>query len=391
MASKRRNAKAAAEAAQVEEHNFNSLKKEISSLRRKLESSRDSNLVIIEAVKEVFSDNPPILTVPERPTPDRRNGRFHNEREIAVLHISDLHVGKRTRSYDSDVAEKRMNILINKTVEVTNTRRHWAKVDEIRVYLGGDMIEGEQIFPHQPHLIDTALFTQAVKRAPSILSKAILRLAGEFSKVHVCCVPGNHGRNGSKHAGSAPQTNWDSVAYEVTKLMVNGTPNNPNGDISQRVTWDLPGDAGRYSDWFTVDRVFDWGNMIIHGHEITGGFGGFPWYGVGRRASGWKDTVAAPWDYLYLGHFHTMATAELQHRSMLANGRFDTDDQHGMANFGGSGCPGQRLAFYSEALGLISDSTVFLDKRVSQLTRMRETGVLVENNPVKPSRSSKLR
>jgi hypothetical protein len=208
---------------------------------------------------------------------------------------------------------------------------------------------------------------QAVKTAPAILTKAILRLAGNFSRLKVCGVPGNHGRNGGKHSNSHPGTNWDTVCYEIIKLMVCGSPSNPHTDLIERIEWDLP--MGRDVDWFTVDRVFDWGNMVIHGHEIRGGFAGFPWYGVGRRAGGWKDSINWAWDYLYLGHFHTNATAELQGRHMLANGKFDSDDQHVLSNFAGAGCPSQRLAFYNQHHGLVSDAMVYLDERSPQLTR----------------------
>jgi len=371
MADKRRRSRGAATpVAKPDEINLTRLKKENADLRRKLEDAKDGGRLIVEAIREAYND-PPVITLPSRPAPDRRNGRFHDNREIAVLHVSDVHVGKQTRSYNSDVAEERMEILVNKTVEITNTRRHWAKIDELHLYLGGDIIEGEMIFPHQAHLIDQNLFEQAVKRAPSILAKGIFMLAEEFSRIHICGVPGNHGRNGSRHSTASPSTNWDSVVYEVTRIMVNGTDKFPHGDLAKRITWDLPGDKGRYADWFTVDKVFDWGNMIIHGHEIRGGFAGYPWYGVGRRAAGWQDSIKTPWDYLYLGHFHTTAAAELQHRFMLANGRFDTDDQYALSNFGGGGCPSQRLAFYSEEHGLISDSHVFLDSRVPQALRLR--------------------
>lgn len=343
-----------------------SLKREINRLQRCLVDSSTKNKLIVEAVREVYID-PPNFILPSRPAPDRRNKRFHDNREIAVLHISDVHVGKRTKSYNSTVANDRMGILVDKTIEITDTRRSFAKIDEIHIYLGGDVIEGEMIFSHQPHLIDSNVLEQALKTAPEICANAIFRLSESFSKLKVCAVPGNHGRNGGKHTTAHPKTNWDTVCYETIKTMVNGTEKFPHGDLPARIEWDLPMD--RDVDWYTVDRVFDWGNMIIHGHEITGGFAGYPWYGVGKKASGWKDAIEYSWDYLYLGHFHTVASAELQHRFMLANGKFDSDDQHALANFGSAGCPSQRLAFYSEEHGLISDSSIFLDKRVPQFCR----------------------
>jgi len=257
--------------------------------------------------------------------------------------------------------------LIKKVNEITEIRRNGSKIDEIRVYLGGDIIEGEDIFPHQAHLIDNNLFTQAVKDGPAVIASCIIRLLETFQKVRVVCVPGNHGRNGPKSSRSHPKTNWDNVCYAVTKLIIMGPGDSPRPDIVDRIEFIEPHED---HNWYAVDDVLGWGCLMVHGHEIKGGFAGYPWYGAGRRSAGWIDTIPDPWDYLYVGHFHTYAGPVMfNHRTMLANGTVESNNEYAAANMASCGYPCQRLNFFNKKYGLISDHQIFISDRKS--SRMR--------------------
>lgn len=345
---------------------INRLKREIDSLKSRLSNAEVGNSLITEAVRQSFDTSPIDLEIPKRPAHDKRR----ISEEVAVLHVCDTHIGKRTPTFDVATADQRLTMLVDKTIQITNARRSAAKIKELRLYLGGDIIDGELIYPSHAHAIEQSVFEQAVKTGPEIVARMILSLAESFEKIHVACVPGNHGRNGSKHNGSHPSTNWDSVCYETIKLMVCGTDKRPHRDMAERVTFDLP--SNRKAEWYSIDRIFDWGTFQIHGHEITGGFGGYPWYGIGRRMSGWKDIIVEPWDYMFMGHFHTFADSEIQHRIFLANGTIVSDDVHGQANFASQGWPSQRLTFFDPHHGLIANHQIFLtDRRLPQLARYR--------------------
>lgn len=326
------------------------LKKQNEDLRNKLKKARSGEKFIIDAVRDALHELPP-LEIPALP-PRSKAGTA----EIAVLHISDTQIGKTTPSYDSAVAHTRLLDLVNKTIRITEMRRNAASIDEIRVYLGGDIVEGEDIFPHQAHEIDQSVYDQAVKTAPTILVRCILALLGEFRKVKVVCVPGNHGRNGPRHTGSNQRSNWDSVCYETTKLILMGSDVHPRKELEGRLEF------VHKERWYDVDHVFDWGNLIVHGDQITGGFAGFPWYGTAKKAWGWIDSIPAPWDYLWFGHFHTYASATLNHRIFLANGTTESDNIYAQASLAASGYPCQRLAFFNADHGLVSDNPIFLTK-----------------------------
>jgi hypothetical protein len=332
------------------------LKNEVRRLRKKLHMNSGKEDLILQSVREHLDENPPDLRPIKKPKRDRRT---KNE-EIAVLHYSDPQFGKITSSYDSSVAMARAELLAQKTVYLTEIRRNAAPVKECRVYLGGDIVEGEQIFPGQMALIDNPLIEQACNVAPSAIAKMVRHLLEHFEKVRVIAVPGNHGRN-SRHGD--PKTNWDMVACRVAMLMLS----DPNGKLLPRLEFEAPG------TFYYIDRVFDWGNLIVHGDQIRGGFAGFPWYGVGKKAAGWADSIKEPWDYLWFGHFHTMTSGTLNHRTFLANGTTESDNEYALEQLAAAGWPVQRLAFFSAHHGLISDNPVWLtNERRSQAQRWAE-------------------
>jgi len=333
----------------VDPYEIKLLKGENTKLKRQLLKHRSGEALIIRAVEEAFQE-PIDLELPPRPP---KSGK--KDIEIAALHISDTQIGKLTDSYSIAVAEKRLIELIHKTCKITDIRRSAAAIDEIRVYLGGDIIEGEDIFPHQAHTIEQGVFDQACNAAPSILCKCILMLLGHFNKVRIICVPGNHGRNGPKSGRSHPiKTNWDNICYKITKLMLFGKEGKKYNDLNDRL------DFEENEKWYAVDHVFDWGNLIVHGDQITGGFAGFPWYGTAKKAWGWIDSIPYPWDYLWFGHFHTYASATLNYRIFLANGTTESGNDYAQANLASGGYPCQRLAFFNAEHGLISSQRIYL-------------------------------
>jgi len=326
------------------------LKDEIKSLTKRLSKRLSGESLIIDAARQAYED-PPNLVIPKKPRISRRKT---GEIEIAALHVSDTQVGKVTDTYNSTVADERLQLLVDKVCHITDIRRTAAKIEEIRVYFGGDMVEGEDIFPHQAHQIDQGVFEQSVKTAPSALARAILKLLAHFRKVKIVAVPGNHGRNGPKSTRSNPKTNWDNVCYEILKLMLLGPEGAPRRFPEDRLEIEIS------DSFWAVDHIFDWGNLLVHGDQITGGFAGFPWYGTAKKAWGWIDAIPTPWDYLWFGHFHTYASAVLNHRTFLANGTTESDNDYAQAQLAAAGFPCQRLTFYTEEMGLISDNQVFL-------------------------------
>lgn len=333
------------------------LKREIANLKKRLVSRQAGENLILAAVQEAF-EKPVNLKAPPAPPRQRKKSK-----EIAVLHLSDIHIGKTTPTYNSEIAELRLLELAEKTIEITETRRNSASISELHIYLGGDIIEGEIIFAHQAHEIDQSTIVQAVITAPTILGRIIMTFLSFFSKVKVVCVPGNHGRPASKKSGYSKATNWDNAVYMTLKHMLIGPSFKPNHDIARRL--EIVGASEDDINWYQTDQIYNWGSLLVHGDQIRGGFAGFPWYGVAKKAWGWIDSIPHPWDYLWFGHFHTYASAVINHRTFLANGSSESDNPFAREVMAAAGWPCQRLAFFNENHGLIADHQVFLtDDRI---------------------------
>lgn len=315
------------------------LREENARLRSRLTSVGGQGDLIIHAVTEALAD---YKADPIPPTPKRSGKR---ETEIAVAHLSDTQFGKVTKTYDSQIAHARVQEFAQRTLRCIEAHRAYATVDEIHVYLGGDMIEGELIFAGQAHLIDQSVLDQAIHTCPDAIAQLVRTFAQDMKRVKVIGVAGNHGRPASKHAGSHPKTNWDRVCYHTARLMV--------GE-DKRVSWDIP------DDFYAVNEVLGHGHLIVHGHQIRGGFAGFPFYGVGKKAWGWIDSIPHEWKHLYFGHFHTMTSGVLNGRMYFANGTTESDNDYAREELAASGHPVQRLQFWNREHGLVADRPIYL-------------------------------
>lgn len=346
------------------------LRAENEKLRKQLRRRDSIEEIISKTIGEVYSDLPK-LTVPPVPAKQEVKG---TDVEIAVLHYSDAQIGKLTETYSTKVAEERLLKLIQKTVQITNVRRTSAKIEEIHLYLGGDIVEGEQIFDHQPHEIDSSVFEQSIKAGSEMIVRAILLLLKNFARVKVICVPGNHGRNGKYGNGGHKETNWDCVCYATVRRILLGSPSFPRKELAGRLIFE-----DKYN-WYAVDRIFDWGCLVVHGDQISGGTSGFPLNGANKKAWGWIDSIDEPWDFLFFGHFHTYASFTLNKRIVLANGTTESDNAYAQEQLAATGWPCQRLCFFNKKHGLISDNQVFLtDKRKPNKKKMEDwLGVAAE-------------
>jgi hypothetical protein len=339
VVSKKRQAAKWAEKFAEEPPAVRELRKANKQLRDKLTSAGAQAELIMHAVRDALAEyETPIIPPPPKRKPKR-------ETEAAVLHLSDTQFGKITKTYDSEIASARVAEYGERALRCIEAHRHYANVDEIHLYLGGDMVEGEQIFPGQAHLIDQPVIDQAVATCPNALASLVLRLAAEVDRVRVVCVAGNHGRPASPHAGSHPKTNWDRVCYEATKMMVGKQP---------RVSWVIP------DDFYAVNAVMGHHHLMVHGHQIRGGFAGFPFYGVGKKMGGWIDSIEEEWSHLYFGHFHTYVSGSINGRFYFCNGTTESDNDYAREELAASGSPVQRLQFWNREHGLVADRPIYL-------------------------------
>src|SRR5258706_9107230 len=98
--------------------------------------------------------------------------------EYAIIHFTDWQLAKLTATYSTDVARERVARYVDKAILLTNIQRADHPVTRAKVFLTGDLVEGEMIFPGQAHRIDASLYRQVMGDGPEIPGDAVRRLAG---------------------------------------------------------------------------------------------------------------------------------------------------------------------------------------------------------------------
>jgi|TARA_R100000152_G_C6776087_1_gene204995 hypothetical protein len=322
------------------------LEKEIRRLSRQLDDRESIETLVLRRVDDALKNFK--WTPPKRKAPDRR--KLHSE--TCVIHISDTQIGKLTSTFDSNIAKQRMKKLAAQTQKIVDTRRSGAKIDKAVIMIGGDVVEGETIFAHQPWVVDSDLWDQAIKVAPKILSDFIIEMSGHFRDLTVTAVPGNHGRSQPKNAGASPRTNFDMIATVVTRLMVTSAIKD------KRITWDVDHDS-----FYRIVNVEGHNLLLVHGDQISGGggLGGYPLTGLARKVAGWSGSLPEDWKYIFLGHFHRPMSGVIQDKVFFANGTIESDNDFALEVIGESGRPCQRVVFFNKKHGPVADSLVWLD------------------------------
>ena len=293
----------------------------------KAEASRDE---LVNAVYRAAMESATAMQLPSvpKPEPDKRKGAS----ETAILLLSDWQLGKKTPTYDADVCAERIELLAKKVEKLVEIQRAAHPVRELRIYLLGDLVEGEDIFPGQAHLITGSTYFQLFRGA-EILAGLVRRMAATFEKVKVVGVIGNHGRLGRKGTFH-PESNVDAMMYRVASMLVSE---------DKRIEWVETLAKGERA-WYATDKVYDKTWFLFHGDQVGGGFAGFPWYGFGKKLQGWNMSVAR-FDYSASGHFHTPVRMYLNGITHWGGGSTESTNTYAQETLAAAGEPCQYLLF----------------------------------------------
>ena len=312
-------------------------RKALARALRQLDEEKRKKAELVEAVYQAARDAASGVAYSDvkyvKPT---QNGK-KRESEVAILVLSDWQLAKTTPTYNSDVCAERITRLAERVRTLTSIQRADHPVTECRVYLLGDIVEGEMIFPGQAHRIDASLFRQVLLDGPRILGGLLRDLLVDFEKVHVEAVIGNHGAIGGRARKEYhPETNADSMLYEATKLFLAG---------EKRLTWGPLFTEGE-RHWYRVDEVRGHRIFMFHGDQVKGGFAGFPWYGFGKKLLGWDRLY--DFDFAVSGHFHTPVRGYYNGIVHWGNGSTESDNTYAQESLAAAGEPCQWLLFMAD-------------------------------------------
>lgn len=325
------------------------LRKEIDRLSRALDKEKAKTEAISEAVYSAIVGGISTLELsPVKPPPKSTKSK---SAEIAVAILSDWQLGKITPSYDSATCEERMELYADKLIHIIQDQRQVRPVDRLAVFLVGDMVEGELIFPGQSWQIDASLYRQVTVDGPRILGNFTRRMASTFPTVDVFAVPGNHGYLGGRSRKDMhPESNADRMLYQVVSMLTQ--------DI-KHVTWDVSMDW-----WMPADLGPKCRFMLCHGNQVRG-FNGIPWYGWTRKVMAWS-MMGRIWDqmtfdYVAAGHFHTPVSMYVNGVRLWINGSTESHNPYAAEQLAAAGEPSQWMLMVKPGFGVVSEHLIKLD------------------------------
>lgn len=299
-----------------------------------------------QAAFDVFSN----FEIPKIKQPIIKNHNKHKTPETAVAVFADWQLGKVTPDYNSDVLEKRIEQYTEKLIEITEIQRMDHNVDDLHVWLLGDIVEGEEIFAGQSHLIDSGLYRQVGINGPRILAKFLTTALENFKRVHVVGVIGNHGAVGGKMRKSHdPETNMDRLLYKIIELMF---------DKEERITFNIPDGRGE-RNWYAVDNIGNYGSLLIHGDQLPSPTS---YHGYYKKVMGWKDgAIPEHFEDVFMGHYHQQFKMTIGSGMLRISGSPESYNTYAQEFFSSMGRPCQHLMYIHPEHGVTSEYSIWLD------------------------------
>jgi hypothetical protein len=277
-----------------------------------------------------------------RPTPDKRK----TKPEVALVHATDWQLGKRTKDYNVEVCEQRMNQLVEKVVDLTQIQRRHHPVDECVLMFGGDHVEGTDIFKGQAWEIEAHMFEQLFGAA-RIMETMVANLAGSFAKLRVVCEYGNHGRMPGGFGANPAGDNFDRMAFKIAQ--------DRTSDI-EGVTWQTS------EDWYQHFTIGNYKVLLVHGDEVRT-YSGTPLFAIGRRVSAWAAGVVPEFDDCYMGHWHNPMSLTLANgQRCFITGSPESSNLFAEISLAAKSVPSQRLHFIDPEHGRVTaEYVIWLD------------------------------
>ena len=340
--------------AEAESQVIRDLKADNLKLLKRLDKANNKKEDMVNSVYEAVSVNLKLWDKPKIPKPIK--SKKTKDEEIAIAVLSDVQLAKVTPEYNTEIAELRVVEYAKKVVELTNIQRNAHPINKCAVFVAGDIIEGELIFPRQSHLIDSSLYKQVTLDAPRIMRQFFDILLANFNEVDVHWVIGNHGHLGGRNRKDYhPDSNADRMLGRIMSMVY---------EDEKRISWTIPDSTGD-NHWFDIaDLGKDCKFLIWHGDNIRG-YSGFPWYGFGKKLMGWKTLASnglmPDFDYAIAGHFHTPTTMYVNDIRLWVNGSTESYNTFALEQLASMGRPCQWLLFCKPKHGITAEYLVKLD------------------------------
>jgi hypothetical protein len=325
------------------------LRTENKRLARQVDKYKNVQEEIVEAIYGAAYDAFSQYTMPVIKSPSfQKNGS--KTPEVAVAVFADWQLGKVTPSYNSEVLSQRIEEYTDKMLEICQIQRAHHSVKELHVWFLGDIVEGEEIFPGQSHLIDSGLYRQVGVYGPQIITAFLQKALQNFEKIKVVGIIGNHGAVGGRaRKQHDPETNMDRLLYKIVSLIFKDEP---------RIIFDIPDGAGE-RNWYAIDTIGDYSTLLMHGDQLPqpSNFGAYY-----KKVMGWKDgAIPEHFDDVFIGHYHQQFKVTIGSSMLRISGSPESYNTYAQEFFSSMSRPCQHLMFIHPEHGVTSEYSIWLD------------------------------
>lgn len=302
-------------------------------------------LAVYQAAYDAFSS----FDMPQIKSPSIKSAKTGTP-ETAVAVFADWQLGKVTPTYNSDILGRRIETYTEKLLDITQLQRADHPVDNLHVWLLGDIVEGEEIFPGQSHLIDSGLYRQVGINGPEIISTFLKTALENFKHVHVTGVIGNHGAVGGRaRKQHDPETNMDRLLYKIVELIFKDEP---------RITFNIPDGKGE-RNFYAVDNIGNYSSLLIHGDQMPAPTS---YYGYYKKVMGWKDgAIPEHFDDVFMGHYHQQFKMTIGSGLLRISGSPESHNTYAQEYFSSMSRPCQHLMYIHPENGVTSEYSIWLD------------------------------
>ena len=281
---------------------------------------------------------------------------------IPTIFASDWHYGEKVfsqqigyvNSFDLAIADKRIEALVNNSINVLFNYLSNPKYDGLVFPLGGDMFSGD-IHDELTKSNEAGMF-KLLLRLAGRLSWAINVFADKFGKVYVPVVVGNHGRTSRKPVfKNRAEENYD---WLLGCILAREFKND------KRVHFEITeGTDISYS-------IYGHKYLLTHGDQFSGGDSIIGAIGTVARGDSKKRNREAqinkPYDTLICGHFHQLVVT----KKAIVNGSLKGYDEYAAIHNFPFERPQQAMWLTHPEHGITFNMPIFLEeakKRVYKL------------------------
>ncbi len=323
--------------------------------RRARASAENANVHLIARVEELERALEIVDTAttsalePPKWLLEPRSGR--KKHATLVLLLSDTHFDEVVdptevgglNAYNRRIAEIRLRAWVENATKMARHYLSGVTYDGVVCMLGGDLFSGD--IHEELANTNEAVILESLLHWSEQVAAALEVLAGEFGKVHVPVVVGNHGRQSRKpRMKQRAKTNYD---WLLGKMLERHFHND------KRFTFQVSENAD------TLIPIYGFGHLLTHGDQVSGGGGiGGIWPPImrmrARKAQRAMD-VGQPFDTLWMGHWHQYISTPY----LVINGSTKGLDEYAWINNFGFEVPQQALAIVTPEHNITVQAPVF--------------------------------